>query len=124
MPIAERDLAVVAAAGDAGRPAILLPATEPIWERVIGCNVVHGRGRLVVPRAPGLATIHAYDGALITGDQKNFWISWVDPDLLVVVATRRSADSRPALAPVHRFPGDDASAVNNVRILRVSSQHR
>src|SRR5713101_602819 len=124
MPIAERDFAIVAPAGDASRPAVLLSATEPIWERVIGRNVVHGRGRLVVPRAPGFAAIHADDRALVTGNQNNFGISRVNPDLLVVVAARRSADSRPALAPVLRFPGDDAGAVNNVRIPRVSRQHR
>ena len=54
MPVAKGDLAVVAAAGDAHRAALLLAAAQPIGEGVVGIDVIELRRGLVVPRAPGL----------------------------------------------------------------------
>ena len=54
MPVAERDLAFVASAGDAGGSAFLLAAADPIGKRVVGADMVELRGRLVIPGAPGL----------------------------------------------------------------------
>src|SRR5437660_6944815 len=46
LPIAERDLALIAAAFDSDRTAFLLAAVEPIWKRVVRANVIQLRGRL------------------------------------------------------------------------------
>src|SRR5262249_7743408 len=54
MPLAERDLAEVAARRDAGRSALLLPSVQPVRESVVGSDVEHLCGRLVVPRTPRL----------------------------------------------------------------------
>ena len=65
MPVAESDLAVVAAARDADRAAFLLAAAQSIRKRVVGADVIELRGRLVVPRAPGLAAVDGDDRALV-----------------------------------------------------------
>ena len=59
MPFAQGDLAVVAAAGDADRAALLLPAHRPVGKGVRGSHVIELRGGLVVPGTPGLAAVHA-----------------------------------------------------------------
>ena len=57
VPIAKRDLPVVAAARDARRAALLLAAAHAIRKRVVGADVVELRRRLVVPAAPRLAAV-------------------------------------------------------------------
>ena len=64
-PIAERDLALIAAAFDSDRTAFLLSAVKPIRKRVVGANVIQLRSRLVIPRAPALAAVHSDDRALV-----------------------------------------------------------
>src|ERR1051325_8498387 len=97
MPLAEGDLPVVATAGDAGRPALLLPTTQTIRKSVVGGDVVHLRRRLVVPVTPGLTAIHADDSTLVAADKKNVGIVGIDPDVLVVVTSRRTAQRVPGL---------------------------
>ncbi len=65
MPVAKRDLAIVAAAGNARGAALLLPAVDPIRKAIVGDHVIELRGRLVVPGAPGCAAIDRDGGALI-----------------------------------------------------------
>ena len=65
VPLAESDLAIVAAADDAGRAAFLLAAVDPVRELIVGDDMVKLRGRLVVPRTPGLPAVDGDDGALI-----------------------------------------------------------
>ena len=74
MPFAEGDLPVVAAARHAGRAALLLAAADAIRESVVGVDVVHLRGRLVVPRAPRLAAVDGDDRALIAHEQDDLGI--------------------------------------------------
>ena len=81
MPVAEGDLAVVAAAGDAGRAALLLAAVNPVGKLVVGADVIELRGRLVVPGAPGLAAVHADGGALIDRESNDVGVVRVDPDV-------------------------------------------
>ena len=87
VPIAGRDLAVVAAAGDAGRAALLLAAVHPVRKPVIGDDVVELGGRLVVPATPRLAAVDRDDRALVGRDQQDdVRIVRVDPDRVIVVA--------------------------------------
>jgi hypothetical protein len=67
-PIAKRDFAEVAAAGGADRAALLLAAIDPVGKLVVGDDVIELRGRLVVPRTPGLAVVDADGRALIDGE--------------------------------------------------------
>src|SRR5512133_3291933 len=57
-PVAKRDSALVAAAFDSDRAALLLTAVKPIRKRVVGAHMVQLGGRLVVPRAPALSAVH------------------------------------------------------------------
>src|SRR5205823_12697402 len=57
MPVAKRNLAVFAAAGNADRSAFLLAATNLVGEFIRRDNVVELRGRLVVPGTPGLTAV-------------------------------------------------------------------
>src|SRR5450631_1833103 len=67
MPVAKGDFAVVAAARNADRPALLLSGAQPIREGRRNADVVKLRGRLVVPGTPCLAAIDRNDDALVTG---------------------------------------------------------
>src|SRR5436190_2980653 len=49
LPIAEGDLAFIAAAFDSDRPAFLLSAVKPVRKRVVSANVIQLRSRLVIP---------------------------------------------------------------------------
>src|SRR6516225_11121410 len=85
-PIAERYFAVVAATfrGDATR--FLLAAIDPVGEAVVGRDVKKLRGRLVVPTAPGLPSIHADGRTLVGGKRDGLGVFRADPDALIVVA--------------------------------------
>src|SRR5207249_8113717 len=76
----------------ADRAALLLPAVDPIRKLIVGDHVVELRGRLVVPRAPGLAAVDRNDRALIAGDQDDLWIIGIDPDGVVIITAGRSPD--------------------------------
>src|SRR6476660_8849295 len=100
MPFAESDLAVVAATRNAGGAALLLAAAQTIGKRVVGVHVIHLRGRLVVPTAPGLAAIDGDDRALVAAENDHISVVWIDPDVLIIVATGRAAKCRPGLAAI------------------------
>src|SRR5437764_14214791 len=38
MPLANRNLAIIAPAGDADRAALLLSAANPVWKRIVGAD--------------------------------------------------------------------------------------
>ena len=115
----KRELAVVAAAGDAGGAALLLAAADAIGEIVIGVDVVHLRGGLVVPGTPRFAAVDGDDGALIAHDEDDIGVVGVDPDALVIVAAGGAAESGPGLAGVGGFPGDGAGDVDGVGIFGI-----
>src|ERR1035438_2080238 len=84
-PVAECDLAEVAAAGGACRAALLLAAVDPVGELIVGDDVIKLRGGLVVPGTPGLAAVHADGCALIEGERDDVGIFGIDPDGMVVI---------------------------------------
>ena len=49
MPVAESDFAIIAAAGDAHRPAFLLPGADAIGKAIADSKPIQLRGRLVEP---------------------------------------------------------------------------
>ncbi len=119
VPVAEGERAVGAARRDACGSALLLAAAEPVGEGVVGGDVEHLRGGLVVPAAPGGPAVHGDDHALIGGEQDRAGPHRVDPDAVVVVAAGRAAEGGEGLPAVHRLPGDDARRVHDVRIGRI-----
>src|SRR5205809_1530068 len=118
-PLPERDLAVVAAAHDAGGSALLLAAVHAVGELVVGADVVELRRRLVVPRAPRRSPVHRDDGALIAGEQDDVGIVRVDPQTVVVVAPRRTPECGEGPAAVAGLPGYDVRYIQDVGVLRV-----
>ena len=92
MPVAKRDLAVIAATGDADRTALLLPAANFVRESVHHADVIDLRCGLVVPRTPGLAAIHADQRALIRHQKNDVRIFRIDPQVLIIVAAGRAAN--------------------------------
>src|SRR6516162_9583033 len=89
-PVAKCDLAVVTAARDTDRAALLLAAVHPVGEAVVGNDVIELCRGLVVPRTPRLATVNAHDGALVAHQQNDVRVTGIDPDVLVVVAAGRA----------------------------------
>ena len=123
MPFAKSDFAVLAAARYADRAAVLLAAAHQIGERIGGGRVVELTGRLVVPGTPGLAGIHADERALVAREKKDVGEVGVDPKILIVIAAGRAAKARPRFASVGRTHGDNAGAVNDVRIFGIHTGH-
>src|SRR4051812_28457412 len=101
MPIAEGDLAIITATGDAGRTRLLLPAADSIWKRVVRDDVIERRRRLIVPRAPAVAAVHADDRALIARDDHRVRIVRIDPDAVVVVTAGRAPKRPEGLPAIH-----------------------
>src|SRR6185369_5033347 len=116
MPVSERNLSVVAARENAGRTALLLSTADAIGKRVVGAHVIHLRRALVVPATPGAPTVHGDDRTLVTHQDDRVWITWVDPDVLVVVSARRAAEASPGFSAVNRLPSDCARYVHDVGI--------
>src|ERR1700756_5894879 len=100
IPLAVGDRAVVAAGCDAHRAALLLPGADPVREGRRGAHVIELRRRLVEPAAPALAAVHGDDRALVADQREDAGIGRADPHVLVVIAPRRPAQRRPALAAV------------------------
>src|SRR6185437_6613568 len=71
--------------GSFGSGAILLRAIDAVREAVVGADVVHLRGRLVVPAGPGLAAVGGDDGALVDAHDLAVRIVRVDPQFVVIV---------------------------------------
>ena len=65
VPVAKADGTVVAAAGNADRSALLLPAINPVRKSIVCDDVIKLCGRLVVPGTPGAAAVDAEGGALV-----------------------------------------------------------
>ena len=124
MPIAKSDTAVIAAARDSDRAALLLAAIQSIRKRVVRTDVIKLRGRLVIPGAPALPAIDGHDRALIAAEQNDVWVFGIDPDVLVIVAARCAAPAVPCFAAIYRFPTDDACRVNYCRIFRIEPNDR
>ena len=119
VPVAEGDRSVRPARRDAGRSAFLLSAAEPIGEGVVGRDVEHLRGRLVVPAAPRSAAVDRDDRALIGRDQDRARARGIDPDAVVVVAARRAAEGQEGLAAIGRLPHRHAGGEDRLGVLRV-----
>src|SRR5947209_13891433 len=71
MPVSKRDRAVIAAAVDANRAALLLSRADAIRKRIVGYRVIKLRRGLVIPGTPCLAAIDSDDRALIADQQNN-----------------------------------------------------
>src|SRR5882724_2802530 len=123
-PVAERDLAFIAAAFDSDRTAFLLSAVKPVRKSVVGANMIQLRGRLVIPRAPTLTAVHSDDRTLIRTKQNDVGVVRIDPNVLIIVAARRAAPAVPGFAAVRRFPTNHARRVHDLRILRIKPHDR
>ena len=123
-PVARGDAAIVAAARNADRAALLLPGADAVGKGRCDADVVELCGRLVEPAAPGLTAIHGNERALVTDERDGARVVGVDPQVLVVIAAGSAAQRPPAPAAVRRLHGDDAGAVDHVGIGRVHAHHR
>src|SRR5580704_12915618 len=121
MPIAERDLAIVAAARRSHRTALLLAAVDVIRELIVGAHVVELRRRLVVPGTPGAAVVHADGRPLVEREQDDVGVLGIDPDRVIVVAARRALDGGEALAGVVGAIGGCVGDVDDVFILGIDA---
>src|SRR5260370_33110374 len=97
------------------RAALLLTVAQSIRKCVVGIDVIHLGGGLVVPAAPGLAAVDRNDRALIAAQDDHIRIDRIDPDVLIVVAAGRAAKGRPRLATVSRLPGYGACDNHDLR---------
>src|SRR6476661_5025445 len=122
-PVAERNLAVVAAALNSDRTAFLLTAVKSVRKRVVRTYMIQLRRRLVVPRAPTLPAIHGDDRALVHAQQNDVRIIRINPNVLIIVTAWRAAPTIPGFPAIVRFPTNDAGRVNDLRIFGIELQH-
>src|SRR5260370_27046379 len=115
-PVAKSNFAKVTAAGGADGAAFLLSAIDPVRKLVVGDDVVELRGRLVVPGTPGLSAIHADGRALVHSDGDDVWVFGINPDGVVVVASRCAFDSREVLARVGGAIGRSVGHIDDIFI--------
>ena len=100
MPLAERDLAVVATRRNARRPRLLLPAIHPIGKTIVGDHVIELRRRLVVPSGPSLSAVHRDRRPLIDSQRDHLRILRIDPHGVVIIPTRSALDCGEVRAPI------------------------
>src|SRR5271170_1310869 len=81
------------------------------------------RGRLVVPRAPALALVYAHQRALVGYQQDDVRTFRINPEVLVIVASRRSAQAHPCLPAIGRAYSDNAGAVDGVRVFGIDDRN-
>src|SRR5207237_5872346 len=99
-PVAEGDLAVIAAARDPGGAGVLLRPVHPVWELVVRDDVVELRRGLVVPAAPRRAAVQTDRRTLVAAHDHARGCVRIDPELVIVVAARSALDRRKRLAAV------------------------
>src|SRR5258706_8359831 len=121
MPVAEGDGAVVAAAGDADRAALLLRPINPVRKLIVRGHAVNLRRRLVVPGTPGLAAIHRDYRTLVGGEEHDVWIIGIDPGRVAVVSPGRALDGGQILAAVGGFVGGGIAEKYRVAIFWVDA---
>ncbi len=119
MPVAKGNLAVVAAARNAHRAAILLPAADEVRKRIAGLDVIELGGGLVEPRAPGFAAIDGHKRTLVARQKNDARVIRIDPKILIIVTTGRATQAGPGLSAIRGLHGHNACGVDDVRILRV-----
>ena len=119
MPVVESDLAIHAAAFDAGGAGILLSAAEAVGESVVGGDMVDGRSWLGVPVAPGFAAIGGDHRTLVGDQQDDVGVVGVDPAFLVIVAAGGAAHGGPGEAAIFGTPEDHGAAIDDVFVLGI-----
>src|SRR3981081_3755140 len=124
MPVAVVALAVVAAARNAQRAALLLAGADTIGECGRNADVIQLRRGLIEPGAPCPAPVQCHEGALVADQGEDVGICWVDPDVLVVVAAWCAPQRNPGLSAVDRLHGRESGAVHDVGIGRIDSYDR
>src|SRR5436309_4483289 len=117
MPFSKSDFAIIAATERGGRAAFLLRAVDRVRKAIVGGDVIELRGGLVVPRAPGGATVDGDHRALVGGERNDLGIFGIDPDALVIVAARRTFKTDEGFASVAGFPGGGVRHIDEIRIV-------
>ena len=121
VPVAERNGAVIAAAGDADGATFLLRTVNPVGELVVGGYVVNLGGGLVVPGTPGLAAVDGDHRALVGGEQHEVGIVGIDPGGVVVVTSGGAFDGDEVFAGVGGFVGGGIAEKDRVAIFWVNA---
>src|SRR6476619_439316 len=124
MPVARGDLAVIGAAGDRDGAVVLLPGVDPVRAAVVRRQVVELAGRLVVPAAPGRTAVDGHHRALVGAGDHALRIGRVDPQVVVIVATRRTLDDVAVRTAVRAAMDRTAHGKHGVRIIWGNGQAR
>src|SRR5215208_554628 len=101
--------------------AVLLRTGDPVREAIVRGDMINLRGWLVVPRAPCGCPIKRNDRALITGEDHASRFVRIDPELVIVVPTRRAFDWSPCFAGVGRAIHRRIHYVDNISVFWIDS---
>ena len=118
-PVALAQVSVVGSRRRRGRSAVLLRAVDPVRKAIVGGDVVELRGRLVVPGAPGPASVHADHRALIAAQDHAPGIGRIDPELVIVVAAGRALERLEGSTRVGRLVQGRVARIDDVGVVGV-----
>src|ERR1700693_3166247 len=79
------------------------------------------RSGLVVPGAPGRATIDADNRALVSGERNDLRTFFADPPTLVVIAAGSALEAHKSFRTIRGFPRRSVGHVDDVGIIRSHS---
>ena len=120
-PIVKVQRAVLAAAGCRRWPTVLLRPVNPVRKLIVRSDVIKLSGCLVVPRAPRFSTIARYDRALIAAQNHPLRIVWINPQLVVIWASRIAFEHGEGLSSVLRLVDRSVRHIHNVRVFRINA---
>ena len=111
------DTSICACAGDGHGGIVLLRPVEPVWEPVVGSDMVELRGRLVHHAGPTGAAVGRNGRAPIVAVDQALGIVGIDPQPVVVAMRRAQWSER--FARIDRTVSSRVQDVNDVRIFGV-----
>src|SRR5579859_8186412 len=109
----------IASASRRSRAAVLLCPIHPIWKPIVRRHVIKLSGRLVVPGAPRLPAVPRHDYALIASQNHSLRVVRVYPQLVIIVAARRTLNCRKCFSAVPRSVHRRIRHIHHIRILRI-----
>src|SRR5262249_37423933 len=112
VPVARGDRAVIAAAGDAYRAALLLACADAVGEGRGDADVEVRGVRLVEQATPGITAVECHERPLVADQRHDAAVLRAHPQVLVVVAARRATPRGPAPAAIDRLHGDQSGGVH------------
>src|SRR5207245_407152 len=88
-------------------------------KRVVGNDVIHLARRLIEPFTPGVPTVERDHCALVRAFQDSLRVIWIDPEYVIVFATRLAFPGRECLAAIEGAIRRSLHHINHIGVSRI-----